>query len=464
MKGIFAVLLVAAGAVIPGHALRASTHLRSGMLIQASGPEVFVLENGFKRWVESAGVFNAFEFDWRKIRRVQDAELEQFPPGPTLTQTSRYPSGILLRASSAKGGDGARVYRVDGPWKYWIETPRDFDNLGLFFADVFDVSPLRIEALSDGGKLKRAVKGTPPSTVFTLMPSAVVEDQWVRFGFTGQTGQPEGGRLEFDTFLAGADDGWVRVSAGERTIKLPARGGRYTFYVRAVTADGRIEAVPQKAAFEYRISSSYGKVGIANFSIRSTDPRQEWVALEAQGSEPVALTGWQIGSEKANTFFPIPAAVAIPNHPGEVEAPLMLSPGVRLTIFAGKSPLAKSFRLNNCLGYLQPLFNPAIAAWCPALGPETTKNLSAYCRSVLDKTPACRAPSSEDFLLDAECRDFINQNLTYQSCVLKNRSLHTFFRDEWYAYLELSREVWASADDAVVLRDPAGLVVARWAY
>lgn len=453
--------LAAAGSVpLSAHAL---APLQDGLLIQGPGPEVFVIENGRRRWVLNEEIFASLEFDWGKIQPVSQEELERIPAGPPLEKKGVYPEGVLLRASKGKGGDGERVYRLRGGKKHWIQTEKDFENLRLLWETVFDVSPGRLKAFRDGPVVRQTEFVTPPTSVFTVAPT-LVENTAATFRFTGRTGKPHKPPLTFQTFVEGLDREWVTARKGERTVKLPVQSRRYTFFLRAADEAGNSEPVPQAASFEVRLSPFFGRVVILSAQTRLSDPQQEYVRLQGKSAEPVVLGGWSIGSEKLNTRYSIPPAAEIPSDPaGELVSDVVLPENGTVFVTTGRTPLTAGFRVNTCIGYLRSgsAFTPTLPNLCPAIRSEETKSLSSYCKKVIDKLGQCAAPNLQDFLLDNECRAFLSQRINYATCVNNGRSFHDFFWNEWRVYLGLTHEIWTERDDTIILRDREGLVVNR---
>lgn len=59
-------------------------------LITGSGPEVFVYDGGKRRWIPDERTFNALGFNWKSIRQIPDEKLNEMPRGsdyPVLTSS-----------------------------------------------------------------------------------------------------------------------------------------------------------------------------------------------------------------------------------------------------------------------------------------------------------------------------------------------------------------------------------------
>lgn len=51
-------------------------------LIKSGGSaKVYKLENGYKRWIQTAAAFNRLKLDWNKVAPVNETELNAYPEG-----------------------------------------------------------------------------------------------------------------------------------------------------------------------------------------------------------------------------------------------------------------------------------------------------------------------------------------------------------------------------------------------
>ena len=137
--------------------------------------------------------------------------------------------------------------------------------------------------------------------------------------------------------------------------------------------------------------------------------------------------------------------------------PVVLAAGDKLTISTGQSPIGVSFRVNKCSGYLEQFqdFVPPLQVSCPSpSSEEDAHNLPRECQSYIRSLPRCTA--NVDILPDdltAECRDYINTQINYNSCVLLHRDDKDFYKNEWRIYLGEPRELWLERDTITLLDD-----------
>lgn len=455
---------------LPPRLTRALLVFPDGSLVRGSNtPEVYFMENGIKRWVVNEAAFRNFDFEWGKVKVVPDEELGNYPAGKILDEKSKYPDGALLRADHARGGDGIKVYIIQKGAARWVADARDFENLGLDWQSVMDIPPAKLKIISKAQALTQSERVMRPLAVLKDVPGKVVEDALAVFRFTGVAGSEEDKNLKFETFVEGADSNWTTVSAQERKITLPSKSGQYKFFVRAKSPNGAVDPLPKVYAFEVRLSPYYGQVTISGSGLTSTDPEKERLTLASKSAEPIELAGWTVGSEKYYTSFALPDSVyEIPDQPYyQYQKNLAIDSKRKIIVFSGASPLGVNFRLNKCIGYLNNYhkFDPPISSACPKPKPDEIKNFNAYCQKVINSSAgSCKEPNLNDVLINADCRDYMKEHLSYSKCVENNNQYYDFLTDEWRVYLRRSSEIWANEKDAILLRDKDGLLVNKFKY
>ena len=463
---LFVIMLACAGVFSLAPRAYAASVLADGMMVRGSGPEVYIMENGMRRWITSETVFFDLELEWEKIKNVSGEDLASYPIGRTILSGARYPDGALLRGGADLGGDGVKVYLVEKGARRWIETERDFENLRLDWGSVMDVSPEKLRRASQGKSIAGTIDRIPPATVLIDVPKKDLEDVNVAFRFNGITPRQDNKTLKFETLLESVDVAWVVASGGERKIKLSEKSGTYRFFVRAKDMDGIVDRTPEKYEFTVRLSPLYGTVTLSG-NVRSTDPAAEQLSIQGKTSYLIDITGWTLASEKFHTSYTIPDAYEIPNHPFlETKKDIQIYSKSKVTVFSGGSPTGTSFRLNKCIGYLNQYYSfvPPLPNVCPAPNMTEAEQFNAYCKKVIAQAANCKEPNPNDILIDNDCRSYINEHLNYSKCVEANYNYYDFYRDEWRVYLGHTREIWENDKDTITLRDKNGLVAARYAY
>jgi len=96
-------------------------------LLRAVGShKVYKIENGKKRWIKTAGEFNAAGYKWKDIKDVSPEDLASY---------QNEVSSELIRATGSY-----KVYRIENGKKRWIKTAGEFNAAGLRWENVEDVT------------------------------------------------------------------------------------------------------------------------------------------------------------------------------------------------------------------------------------------------------------------------------------------------------------------------------------
>jgi hypothetical protein len=117
--------------------------LQEKSLVRGSGPQVYLIEGGRRRWIRDEGAFNYYGFDWGSIVRVSDQELLGFSEGESLAKSS-LAEGALVR------GAGPKVYLIEGGKKRWIPDPEIFARNKFIWQSVVTISEEIIASYADG--------------------------------------------------------------------------------------------------------------------------------------------------------------------------------------------------------------------------------------------------------------------------------------------------------------------------
>ncbi len=114
---------------------RASLIIRDGIVLKASGPEIYMIENNQKRWISSIGAFER-HFQWRDVHFVDDEFLARFPDGR--------PIHLVVKC------DSPHVYRIEENKKRWIKNIPTFLGEGHYWGEVAYKSCGALRAIPDG--------------------------------------------------------------------------------------------------------------------------------------------------------------------------------------------------------------------------------------------------------------------------------------------------------------------------
>ncbi|MEK7519948.1 MAG: hypothetical protein AAB581_01755 [Patescibacteria group bacterium] len=462
---VLAVALCLGGVHAPSaHASFAFSPIPDGALVRAAGPEVYVLDNGMVRWIPNPEVFNGLGYAWESIHGVTSNDLEVYPRGKDVAKNERSINGTVVRAADEK------IYVIKNGKRQWVRTPRDFENLGLDWSAVIQISGESLKKISEGKPIEQPTLLARPLGMLLKKPEQTVEEFSVKFEFSGVAAANMPARkLSFDTFVEGVDTRWVTTASQQRTVSLPKKAGIYTFFLRAKDQNGVAERVPKQYTFAVNASPHYGDIIISGANPRTADLDAESITLVGKSQQPVALAGWTLESKQYHTSFIIPAEVyTIPDHPYyEQKVPLVLRSGDKAVIYTAAGELGVNFRLNKCVGYLSAYhtFTPALPHLCPRPKTDEIRKFSAYCQRVISSLGNCKEPDLNDQGLEIECRQYMKERFNYSKCVENNNQFYDFYLNEWRVYLNRPKEIWTNTGgDTIFLNDENGLMVAQYTY
>lgn len=214
--------------------------------------------------------------------------------------------------------------------------------------------------------------------------------------------------------------------------------------------------------YDYEISEYFGVIKFSEESkVGATNPLEEYFSIIARNlEEEISLKGWSVErlSDKENFPFPPVSFDSLLENIKEEE--LVLRRDAILVVSSGRSPVGKSFAVNECSGYVQQIFSfsPPIKEKCPSPIEvfDTSKVLlTNECRIFLSELPACNTPTSkEDQILsnlDNECISFVREELNEPACVDRMKVNTNFFTGEYRIFLNQINEIWRKGDTLVLL-------------
>lgn len=114
-----------------------------GTLIKGSGPAVYVVSNGQKRPFINAKAFLKLGYQWKKIKRIRDAEVADYEIGPAITEDSDYPDGSLVREEGTAG-----IYLIEGGQRKPIPSADVFLSNGYKWGQVLVVPKVQKNLLT----------------------------------------------------------------------------------------------------------------------------------------------------------------------------------------------------------------------------------------------------------------------------------------------------------------------------
>jgi len=122
--------------------------LGDGSLVKGTSEKVYLIEDGKKKWIVDAFTFNHRKYQWENIYQISDEDLNNYPEGENILDTSPYPDGTLVRGSCYK------VYLIENGQKKWISSEEVFNARGYKWDKVIVVSNDDLENYPEGERIE----------------------------------------------------------------------------------------------------------------------------------------------------------------------------------------------------------------------------------------------------------------------------------------------------------------------
>jgi len=213
------------------------------------------------------------------------------------------------------------------------------------------------------------------------------------------------------------------------------------------------------------------KKGLANYS----DSDSEYLIIETDKNNTgrIGVSDWSIESIMTGEKIYIGKATYLPysSKVNTLES-IFLSPGEKIYLTTGRSPIGTSFRTNLCTGYFEQFqnFSPALKKECPLPEDEAsfiTVGPNSYndeCIDLVKDIPRCEINTKTLRAgLQYECQTYI-ANINYNNCVDIHKNEENFYKDEWRIYLNRETELWKNSRETLRLFDAEGKVVDTITY
>ncbi|MBI5134883.1 hypothetical protein HZA86_01445 [Candidatus Uhrbacteria bacterium] len=440
--------------------------VEDGALIKGSGPRVYAVSNGQRLWIQSEQDFRSLGYRWNMIRRVSDTELIGYPRGDAVTANGGHPDNTLIK------GSDSRVYVMVAGQRHWVTRPSLITDSGLRMSNLVRVSDPALAEIATGTPITSPIPQGPDTTI-TIGPAAgsTIESTDIIFGYRGNAGGSTA--VTFETKIEGYENNWADMGTSvERRVALPLLPQEYVFFVRAKNADGVVDRTPAARAFRVQGSAVSGTAKIESVNAGTEDPATEYVTVVVSGTASVNFAGWTVENER-HSRYPIELAVDDYSNDNTFVQSLIVPPGGRVVLNAGRSPVGKNFRSNTCIGYLERIkpFVPSLGQSCPVPSESITRNLARACQNYLSGLQSCTPPEAleitEQNRLGQECLTFAQEHFNYAGCRRDHRFEPEFFQKEWRLFLGLTGSIgqFLAADhDVVILRDSTGKIVDQYGY
>lgn len=140
------VVEVLSSSVLSEYAVGENAKYPDGTLVKGSGNTVYVVaDNGQKRGITSAEVFEGLGYKWENIVTVSDAEISAYPTAGAVASADAHPNGALIN-------DNGTIYQIINGQRRGIPTPNVFET-NRFGWDNVAIATVNDKALPAGTNL-----------------------------------------------------------------------------------------------------------------------------------------------------------------------------------------------------------------------------------------------------------------------------------------------------------------------
>ncbi len=446
--------------------LAVQAYLPKADLIKGTGPEVYVLENGQRRWISDPETFEYFNYKWTNIKTISNTILASYPQIDDLGKYDDYPEGTLLK------GSGPEVYLIELGKRRWFPNPAIFEGNDFGWKYIYDIDDDDLEDFDQGDIMTLSEPNRYPGTIILQgpEPGAILEDTEVTFKYSGTNPLGKASDLDFETYLVGHDTGWHNQrSSDTETYNLSEESKTYTFYVRAKNEEGYADPSPVSLSFQIGVSPYYQKVEIRNVYADEDNFRKDYLELRNNDDNAINISDWTIDT-KGGTIT-IPKAAKRLNYPysDSSQVDIELSEKDEVIISMSLAPNGVNFLVNKCTGYLDQSsqYHPSLSEDCSDLDESEYSHLKKTCRDFIEDLDECEIPDySENFSVasDSECTTFLTEKFNYSQCYQDYYQEADFLGDEWRVFLGKSIDSLDNDSDTLILKDENGLVVDEYDY
>ncbi len=115
-----------------------------GVLLRGGGGQIYILENGLKRWIRNSDAFFGLGYKVENVINLNDGFLSTISNGSDIHSASSIPNGSIVRAKNDQ-----KVYLIQAGQKKWIPGPAIL--LSKFNPKyIMDLEPILVNSLTTG--------------------------------------------------------------------------------------------------------------------------------------------------------------------------------------------------------------------------------------------------------------------------------------------------------------------------
>jgi len=442
----------------------AYAYLPKADLIKGSGPEVYILENGARHWIPDPETFNYFRFKWQNIKTYSDSAINSYVQGDDWSQYDGYPDGSLVRGSGPKVyliELGKRRW-IPNPhifegndfgWKYILGIDQDdLEDIDLG-SDLTLSEPNRypetiiLESPAAGATLETAEVFFKYSGTNPLGENSDLDFETYLKGYDSDW-QNQGSNYteEYDLEQSGTYTFYVRAKNEQgyydpSPASLSFQIGVSLYYQKVEISN----VYENEGGFnDYLVlrNESDETINITNWTIKTS---KDTITI------PKAAKKLTYPYSESNDFN-----VELSSN-DEAIISVSLSPigtSFQDNKCTGYLDLSSQFHLsldNNCPDMSESVYDH--------LGSECQEYIVN-----LDGCAITDFTGTSGSALNSMCTNFLNEHFSYGGCYDDYNQDADFLKDEWRIFLNKSIDIFDNNSDTVILKDANGFVVHMMRY
>ncbi len=440
-------------------------YLPKADLIKGSGPEVYILENGTKYWIPTIEIFNEFRFKWQNIKTYSNAIIESYPQDDDWSRYDDYPNGSLLKGSGPEVylielgekrwiPSPAVFNKNNFGWKYILKVDdEDLDDYDTGNNVTFN-EPNRypdtiiLEGPENGTILESAEVTFKYSGTNPLGLKSDLDFETYLNGYDtrwrNQSSDTETYRLSEEnkkyTFYVRAknEEGYVDFSPVSRSFQIGVSPYYQKVEIRNVYAD------EDDFEDDYLIlrNKEDQLINITDWTIKT---KRDTITI------PRAVRGLRhpfLSNYNSNIELGYGGELIISSN--------LSSQGVDFQINKCTGYLDQSSQFYPSLDEDCPYLNES----------EYSHLKSTCRDFINDLDRCELPDYSDDFAVssDSECTSFLTEKFNYNQCYLDYYQEVDFFENEWRVSLSKSIDIFDNVSDTIILYDENGLKVDEYFY
>ena len=442
-------------------------YLPKADLIKGTGPEVYILENSVKRWIPDPETFEYRRYKWTNIKTISDALLASYPQGDDLSKYSDYPEGTLLRGSGPevylielgkrRWFPNPAIFEGNNfGWKYIYQIDDDKldeidqgDNITLsepnrYPNTIILEGPVQDEVL-ENTEVTFKYSGTDPlgEAGYLIFETYLVgydtgwQDQYSNYTETYNLSS----ETKVYTFYVRAknEEGYADPSP----VSLSFQIGVSSYYQEILF--NRVEPDEEDFKNDYIVLRNGSDPRTINITDWTIETKRETIII------PQA-------AKKLTYPFSGSSRVDIDLAEGDK---VIISTGL-----APNGANFRVNKCTGYLDQLSQ-YEPSLDENCPDLDESEYSHLKNACCDFIDDLSSCEIPDYSDnyeVSSDSQCTTFLTEKFNYSQCYQDYYQEADFLGDEWRVFLGKSIDILDNDSDTLILKDEDGLVVDEYEY